>query len=158
MRAAVAAVGGTFDRLHDGHKALILEAFRLGDKVIIGLTSDAYVKKAGKVGVASYQARRKRLMDFLVSSGLSDRAAVVKIADRFGPTVDDPAIACIVVTEETREAAVQANRLRAKKGLVPMKIHTIGMLVAKDSLPISSSRIRKGEVDEHGNRLSRASG
>jgi pantetheine-phosphate adenylyltransferase len=158
MREAVAAVGGTFDRLHDGHKALILEAFRLGDKVIIGLTSDAYVKKAGKEGVARYLARRKRLMDFLVSNGLSHRAAVVEIADRFGPIVEDPAIACIVVTEETQEAAVEANRLRAKKGLIQMDIHSIGMVTAKDGLPISSSRIRTGELDEHGNRLSPLSG
>lgn len=156
MREEVVAVGGTFDRLHDGHRALIVEAFRLGHRVIIGITSDSYVKKSGKSGVAGYGERRKGVLSFLKSSGLVDRSVLVKINDRFGPIVDDASITCIVATEETRDTAVEANMLRARKGIAPMKIHTICMVLAKDNLPISSSRIRKGELDEHGNPLSQA--
>jgi cytidyltransferase-like protein len=154
MREGVAAVGGTFDRLHDGHKALILEAFRLGERVVIGITSDAYVKKAGKVGVAPYGERRRGLLSFLESNDLSDRATLVKISDRFGPTAEDAEISCIVVTKETRETASKANRIRLKKGMNPMKTHIIDMVMARDNSPISSSRIRKGELDVHGNPLS----
>ncbi len=158
MREGVVAVGGTFDSLHDGHKALILEAFRLGERVVVGLTSDAYVKKVGKVGAARYGERRRGLMNYLESNGLADRAAVVKIGDRFGPTTEDAEISCIVVTEETRGTALEANRLRAKKGMNPMKIRIIDMVLAKDNGLISSSRIRRGEVDEHGNTPSQRIG
>jgi pantetheine-phosphate adenylyltransferase len=155
MREAVVAIGGTFDRLHDGHKSLLLESFRLGERVIVGLTSDAYVKKAGKVGVDLYGERRRGLRRFLESEGLLGRAKIVKINDRFGPVVEDSAISCIVVTEETLETALEANRARAEKGMAPMKVHTIGMVMAIDRLPISSSRIRKGELDGHGDPVER---
>ena len=37
------AVGGTFDELHSGHKALINKAFEVGEKVVIGLSSGEFV-------------------------------------------------------------------------------------------------------------------
>lgn len=39
----VVAIGGTFDRLHKGHIHFITRAFDIGEKVLIGLTSDEYV-------------------------------------------------------------------------------------------------------------------
>jgi pantetheine-phosphate adenylyltransferase len=152
MKKGVAAVGGTFDRLHDGHRALILEAFRLGERVVVGLTSDLFVKTAGKTGVAPYKERRRSLSHFLTSSGLAERATVMKIEDRFGPTTEDQAISSIVVTKETYGTAVEANQLRVARGTKPMKIRVVDMVLAKDKLPISSSRIRGGEIDEHGNQ------
>jgi cytidyltransferase-like protein len=56
------AIAGTFDRLHKGHRFFISQAFNLGKKVIIGLTSDEYVEK--KLSVVSYQlsvGNKKRL-------------------------------------------------------------------------------------------------
>lgn len=76
----------------------------------------------------------------------------MKIEDRFGPTTEDQAISSIVVTKETYGTAVEANQLRVARGTKPMKIRVVDMVLAKDKLPISSSRIRGGEIDEHGNQ------
>ena len=66
------AVGGTFDQLHRGHRALLGKAFEVGDKVVIGLTSDAFVAKMGKPHkTASYADRRRELEAFLAKLGLA---------------------------------------------------------------------------------------
>jgi pantetheine-phosphate adenylyltransferase len=36
------AVGGTFDKFHEGHRLLVEKAFQIGDKVLIGVTSDEF--------------------------------------------------------------------------------------------------------------------
>ena len=36
------AVGGTFDKFHDGHKKLLSAAFEIGNEIEIGVTSDAF--------------------------------------------------------------------------------------------------------------------
>ncbi|MEK6911713.1 MAG: adenylyltransferase/cytidyltransferase family protein, partial [Candidatus Thermoplasmatota archaeon] len=38
-------MGGTFDILHVGHKALLDAAFALGGEVFIGLTTDAMARQ-----------------------------------------------------------------------------------------------------------------
>ena len=37
------ALGGTFDRLHVGHVALLRTAFHIGDEVAVGLTSRRFL-------------------------------------------------------------------------------------------------------------------
>ena len=68
------AVGGTFDELHRGHKALLDKAFEVGDKVVIGLSSDEFVSKMGKPHkTASYDERRRELAAFIEASGLDGK-------------------------------------------------------------------------------------
>ena len=42
-------VGGTFDEFHKGHKALIMKAFEVGNRVILGLSSDHLAKELRKM-------------------------------------------------------------------------------------------------------------
>ena len=57
------AVGGTFDELHRGHKALLNKAFEIGGKVVIGLSSDEFVAKMGKPHVTASFAERFRELE-----------------------------------------------------------------------------------------------
>ena len=52
-----AAVAGTFDILHDGHKALLARAFEVGDTVVVGITSDRMAGEGRDVSVPLHLRR-----------------------------------------------------------------------------------------------------
>ena len=54
-------VGGTFEELHVGHLKLLYEAFKVGDRIIIGLTSDEFAEKTRNRKVLSFKIRKERL-------------------------------------------------------------------------------------------------
>ena len=53
------ALGGTFEVIHKGHRALFTKAFAMGDEVLIGLTSDhlANTNRSRKVAASCVLAR-----------------------------------------------------------------------------------------------------
>jgi pantetheine-phosphate adenylyltransferase len=151
------AVGGTFDEFHRGHKVLLMKAFEVGEHVLIGLCTDKFVKKLGKPHVtASYEERLKELWAFLKSLGVGDKAEVVPLNDPYGSTLTDRCIEALVVSEETEKTAVKINQKRSEAGLPPLTIVTIGMVPAENRAPISTTRIREGEIDREGHLLKRS--
>ena len=56
----------------------------------------------------------------------------------------------LVASPETASRLELANRLRAEKGFPPLALVTIDWVSAEDGKPISSTRIRKGEIDAEG--------
>jgi pantetheine-phosphate adenylyltransferase len=148
------AVGGTFDELHKGHKILLIKAFEVGEKVLIGLCTDKFVKKMGKPHVtASYEARLNELHAFLKKSSLSDKAEIIPLNDPYGNTLTDRCIEALVVSEETEKIAIRINQKRSEAQLPPLTIVTISMVPAENYKPISTTRIRQGEIDREGHLL-----
>src|SRR4030066_612180 len=145
------AVGGTFDELHRGHKVLLLKSFESGARVLIGLCSDEFVKKLGKPHkTASYAERLKELETFLTNLSVFEKAEIIPLNDPFGPTVTDRCIEALVVSEETAMNASKINEQRKKAGLAPLEIVAINMVPSENCGPISTTRIRKGEMDREG--------
>jgi pantetheine-phosphate adenylyltransferase len=148
------AVGGTFDEFHRGHKVLLMKAFEIGSHVLIGLCSDEFVKKMGKPHTtATYEERLKELRVFLTSLGLTDKAEIVPLNDPYGVTVTDRCIDALVVSEETEKTAIKINQKRSEAQLSPLTIVTISMVPAENCKPISTTRIREGEIDREGHML-----
>jgi pantetheine-phosphate adenylyltransferase len=148
------AVGGTFDELHKGHRVLLVKAFEVGENVLIGLCTDDFVKKMGKPHVtAPYEARLQELQAFLKNSGLSNKAEIIPLNDPYGNTITDKCIEALVVSEETEKTAMKINQKRSEAQLPPLKIFTINMVPAENYKPISTTRIRKGEIDREGHLL-----
>lgn len=148
------AVGGTFDELHRGHKALLNKAFEIGEKVVVGLSSDEFVLKMGKAHkTASYAERLKDLEVFLKKSGLAKKSEIVPLNDPYGLTISGKSLDALVVSKETESIADKINKIRAQAGLAPLKIVAVHMVLAENSSPISTTRIRKGEIDRNGHLI-----
>jgi pantetheine-phosphate adenylyltransferase len=146
MKYKKVAVGGSFGILHKGHVALLDKAFNSGGFVLIGLTSNEMLTK----DVAPFEKRKKTLLEFLENRGQYD---IIELNDPFGPAASDGTIEAIVVSAETEPGASEINELREQNGLVALDIISIPLVLADDQRPISSTRIRKGEIDKRGRIL-----
>jgi len=140
------AVGGTFDKFHDGHKKLLSTAFDIGDEIEIGVTSDAFGGLKGDID--SCKVRMQNLKSFF-----SDKSnfIVIPLEDPYGTTIYDADVEAIVVSEETEPTAVEINNIRISKGMKPLDIVVVSFVLAYDGIPISSTRIRRGEINQKGN-------
>lgn len=140
------AVGGTFDKFHDGHKKLLTTAFELGNQIEIGVTSDAFGGLKGDIDPC--KGRMSNLKAFF-----SDKSdfVVIPLNDPYGTTIYDEDFDAIVVSEETEPTAVEINEIRISKGMKPLDIVVVSFVLAYDGNPISSTRIRRGEINQKGN-------
>jgi len=147
-------VGGTFDEFHKGHQALITKAFEVGERVIIGLSSDQLAKELRKDHViATYEERLEELKHFLRTGGMFDRAKIVALDTPYGITLTTTIADALVVSRETEPRAITINKKRRASGIKPLKLVVIDMIPAEDCIPISTTRIRHGEIDREGHVL-----
>jgi pantetheine-phosphate adenylyltransferase len=150
------AVGGTFDEFHRGHRALLLKAFEVGEKVLVGLCSDRLVESLTKPHVtAPYNERLKELKEFLREMGFLERAEIMPLNDPFGVTLSEGCVEALVVSRETEPMAHRINQERARRGLKPLEIVVIDMVPSENHAPISTTRIRRGEIDREGKLIKR---
>jgi len=153
-RFNVVAVGGTFDELHKGHKALLKKAFEVGQRVLIGLCSDEFVKQMEKQHeVAPYQDRLEGLKSFLRENGLLQKAEIVPLNDPYGMTLRKGCMDALVVSEETEPTAMEINKKRKTMGLGSLEVIVVNMIPSGNHTPICTTRIRRGEMDREGRVL-----
>jgi pantetheine-phosphate adenylyltransferase len=143
-------VGGTFDILHKGHEKLLLTAFSVAQQVVIGLTTDAFVKTYKSAKVTPFIIRQDNLTKFLQNHGYSGKFIIHPIDDPYEPAASGDYDA-IMVTEETQKRAEQINDIRASRGLPVLVLVDQPYVKATDGQPISSTRVRNGQIDQSGN-------
>jgi cytidyltransferase-like protein len=144
------ATGGTFDHIHAGHGAILERSFQVGDDVVIGLTSDEFVTRIGKKPDYPYSKRERELRRYIKERFPGRSYYIAKLHDYFGPGIADPHVQALVASPETSVRLELANELRAEKGFPPLDLITVDWVNAEDGRPVSSTRIRSGEVDEMG--------
>ncbi|TLY10354.1 MAG: pantetheine-phosphate adenylyltransferase [Thaumarchaeota archaeon] len=151
----VVATGGTFDEIHTGHIALVSKAFQVGKKVIIGVSSDEFAKKRGKRLNHKFDERVENLKKMIKKEFRNANYEIAKLDGDFGPAVTTDEVGALVASSETRIKGRLLNRMRAKKGLKPVEVIAVEMVRAEDGSPMSSTRIRVGEIDGGGRLLKR---
>ncbi len=144
-----AIVGGSFDRLHRGHKELLDLACRVAESLIVGLADGPLIESKPLADkILPFEEREISLREFLDSRGVPYE--IVKIFDPIGPAADIEDADVIIVSTESYEGALAVNERRRERGLSELKIIVTPLILAEDGKPISSSRIRSGEIDAEG--------
>jgi len=138
----VTVLGGTFDRIHLGHKILLIAAvLRAKRRVVVGVTDEQMIKgKKIPELILPVHERIQHVENFLKSVDKTLKYEVVPIGDPFGPTATDPDMDLIVVSQETLRGGQKVNELRAKNGLKELKIHVIPLV---DDSVVDSNRETK---------------
>ena len=153
-------LGGTFDPVHDGHRALFERAFELGD-VTVGLTDDNLAPETRSVDrcVRSFEERKADL-ELELRSFAEKHGREFEIRELTEPTgvATEPGFDVLVVSPETKDGGEAVNGVREQNGLPPLEIEVVEHRYAEDGDVISSTRIVAGEIDEHGNLTPDADG
>jgi len=146
------ALGGTFDPIHDGHRALFERAFELGD-VTVGLTSDdlAPSTRHDERRVRPFDQRRTDLeVELAKLAGENDRDWEVRELSEPTGIATEPQFDALIVSPETETGGKRINEIRRERGHDPLRLEVVPHVLADDGDIISSTRIVNGEIDEHG--------
>ena len=144
-------MGGTFDRFHAGHEALLLGCLASTQYLEVWLVSDLMAQVKDRTA-RSWNERSADISAWAEGLGLSDRISFHNLVDRVGPAESRSDVTSIGCTPETRSACDAINDVRAENGLSPLQVVEVAHVLASDGSPISSTRIRSGVIDSEGER------
>ncbi|NWS48292.1 COASY synthase, partial [Probosciger aterrimus] len=97
--------------------------------------------------IEPYELRVAKLREFLEDVKPSLRYDIVRLIDPYGPTVTDPDLQCLVVSQETRQGGEAVNKQRLENGLPALALYEILLMQDPDHSEneeekISSSSLR----------------
>ncbi|MFX1539136.1 MAG: pantetheine-phosphate adenylyltransferase [Promethearchaeota archaeon] len=144
-------LGGTFDRLHIGHKLFLDIAAHYGQLVRVGLISSNYLNKAQKSHkqiIQSYKVRKEAVESFLLKR---DTQCQIISIDNLGmdrKLASDAKLSALVVSQETCPGAKVINRLRVTKGKPRLTIIVIPRVLRANGTLESSTKLREEEHEK----------
>ncbi|ACB39056.1 phosphopantetheine adenylyltransferase [Pyrobaculum neutrophilum] len=143
LKFRTVVLGGTFDTLHSGHVKLLATATLIGERILIGLTSDSFASTYKQYKVRPLSVRLGNVKN-LMSLIAPDREVVyTEIDNPYGPAVELPSLDAIVASIETAPRALEINEERARRGLRPMEIVVISTVRDGFGHVLSSTYIRR---------------
>lgn len=143
-------VGGTFDRLHDGHLDLFRAGLDAAEHLEVYIASSSMASAKGQ-HLQPYDDRLEAVHRAI--AGMQRRGwSLHTLDDEMGPAPTHPTAEALVVSPETRAGGARINEERVQNGLPPLDLIEVPHRRCDDGGILSSSRIRAGDCDTHGAR------
>mmetsp|Transcript_4753 Transcript_4753/g.12385 ORF Transcript_4753/g.12385 Transcript_4753/m.12385 type:complete len:330 (+) Transcript_4753:26-1015(+) len=146
----VLAVGGTFDRLHAGHRLLLsAAAVTCTSKVLMGIATDELLaNKTNGDLIARYDERVNDARSYLQSVNPKLEVVVGPLSDPKEPPAAATDASCtgLVVSAETLDGGHAVQRMRREilgDGVQPLDLIVVGLITASGEDKISSTALRR---------------
>ncbi len=144
-------MGGTFDRLHMGHKLFLDIAAYYGRLIHVGLINTTYLKEKQKKFlniIQSYKERQENILEYLSQRKKKALFSEIKHPGMDRELARSSDLTALVVSPETYSGALVINKSRFIDDKEPrLTIIVISYVTREDGTLESSTRIRKEEMD-----------
>ncbi|EAL63204.1 hypothetical protein DDB_G0288465 [Dictyostelium discoideum AX4] len=146
-------LGGTFDRMHPGHKVMLtMAALVCSDYMEVGITDNSILtsKKYSEL-ITPFEFRSEKTLNFLKSINPSVEYNMLKLVEPYANTMTSKKLECIVISPEVYKTAIKINTVRRETKLKPLEIYSISYFDTPhqgDDVKLSSSYLRELDFKE----------
>ncbi|CAP38808.1 Protein CBG22156 [Caenorhabditis briggsae] len=145
-------LGGTFDRLHNGHKVLLNKAIELAsEEIVVGVTDkEMIIKKSLYEMIEPVEYRMRKVVEFVEDVSGEAKCTTEPIIDPYGPSIRIPDLEAIIVSRETVKGGDAVNKRRLENGMSQLEVIVVELVEGSDVIlnetKISSSSRRREDL------------